>query len=105
MKTLFIALLALSAFAAEPSKSEQAKPVILTPADREPAHSALEALVSAQSQFLQLQLRLPELQKAYDAEVAKLKTTCGSDLVIDAKGLPQCAPKTEAKKPAEPPAK
>ena len=73
---------------------EKPKPVVLTPVDREPAHLSLERLTTAQAQFFQLQLSIPELQKVYEAEIAKLKAQCGTELVNDAKGVLQCsAPK------------
>jgi hypothetical protein len=80
---------------------EKPKPVALTPADREPAHLALEKLTTAQAQFFQLQLSIPELQKAYEAEIAKLKAQCGTELVNDSKGVLQCSPQ----RPTEPPAR
>ena len=95
MKLLLITLFTISAFAADRDT------VVLTPADREPAHLAVEALLQAQAQFLQLQLQLPELAKSRDAEIAKLKSKCGGDVVFDAKGMAQCP----SPKPAETPAK
>jgi hypothetical protein len=88
---LLIALILLGSVmrAEDPSKTVP----VLTPADREPTHLALEALITAQAQLIQLQAQMPDLQKAYQAEVDKLKAKCGGELIQDKDKMLQCAPK------------
>ena len=96
---LLTALLALSAFMCAVMRAEQpatksTEPIkSLTPADREPAHLAIEALITAQAQLIQLQAQMPDLQKAYQDEVDKLKAKCGGELIQDKDKTLQCAPK------------
>lgn len=94
-------------------------PSVLTPADREPVHTAYEALqaaqsrvVTAQAQILQGQLaqtQIADLQKqadaalkAYQSALDKPKAKCG-ELTQDKDGVLQCAPKQTAE--AKPPGK
>ena len=78
---------------------------ILTPSDREPVHLALEALITAQAQLIQLQAQMSELQKTYQSELDKLKSECIKrggigELIQEKDKTLNCAPK-----PATPPVK
>jgi hypothetical protein len=61
----------------------EAPKVVLTAEDREPAHIALERLLAAQAQYMQLQQDLQRLKSLYDAEINKLRAKCGGDLTPD----------------------
>jgi hypothetical protein len=85
---LTLAFMAASVlFAADP---------VLTPADREPSHVALQKLNQAEALALQLQVQwfmkqseIDSFRAAYTTERDKLKAKCGGKLTVK-DGLDQC---------------
>jgi Na+-transporting NADH:ubiquinone oxidoreductase subunit NqrC len=89
MKNLILPLLLISIIQCGTTK------VVLTPADREQAHIALENLISTQATIIQLQAKLPDLQKNYSDALEILKKKCNSDVQPDNNGYLQCVDKVK----------